>query len=82
MDNWYDRIEEPVRELVSLLRNNGFNTFCSCGHEKYIQIEYYSFEEEIRRLYNLLWDSGYKDFELHICWPSSGIGKFMEIKLK
>ena len=82
MNNWYSQIEEPIRELVRLLRNNGFNTFCSCGHEKSIQIEYYSFEEEIRRLYNLLWDSGYKDFELHICWPSSGVGKFMEIKLK
>lgn len=82
MDNWYNQIEEPVRELVRLLRNNGFNTFCSCGHERSIQIEWYSFEEEIRRLYNLLWDSGYKNFELYICWPSSGIGKFMEIKLK
>ena len=82
MADWYDIIEEPVRDLVKLLRNNGFNTFCSCGHEKNIQIEWYGFEEETRRLYSLLWDSGYKEFELHICWPSSGIGRFLEIKLE
>jgi hypothetical protein len=32
MEDWYDRIEEPLRELVRLLRNEGFNTTCSCDH--------------------------------------------------
>ena len=81
MNNWYDRIEEPVRALVKLLRDNGFNTFCSCGHEKYIQMAWYACDD-IERLYNLLWDSGYKDFELHLFWRSSGVGRFMEVKLK
>ena len=39
-NNWYECIEEPIRDLVFRLRNNGFNTECSCGHEKYIQCQY------------------------------------------
>lgn len=72
---WYDQIEEPVRKLVRLLRNNGFNTICSCGHNNplpYVQMEWYA-HEDILKLYNLLWDSGYKNFELHLFWQSSGI---------
>lgn len=83
MDDWYKQIEEPVRELVKLLRNNGFNTFCSCGHKNplpYVQMEWYA-REDIQKLYSLLWDNGYKNFELHLFWPSSGIGRFLEVKL-
>ena len=37
-DNWYDDlIDEPVRDLVKILRNNGFNTTGSCGHEMNIE---------------------------------------------
>ena len=82
-ENWYKRIEKPVRDLVYLLRNNGFNTTSSCGHTKptpYVQMAWYV-HEDIQRLYNLLWDNGYKTFELHLFWPSSGIGRFMEVKL-
>lgn len=80
--NWYNQIEEPVRELVKLLRNNGFNTICSCGHnnpQPYVQMEWY-IHQDIQRLYGLLWDNGYKNFELKLYWPSSG-KRFMEIKL-
>jgi hypothetical protein len=35
--NWYDNIEEPVRDLVKYLRNEGINTTCSCGHDMYIE---------------------------------------------
>ena len=78
--DWYNRIEEPMRELVRLLRNSGFNTISSCGHKKHVQMEYYG-TEDIQRLYNLLWDNGYKDFELHLFWLSSCIGRFIEVKL-
>ena len=81
MDSWYERIEQPVRELVKLLRDNGFNTTCSCGHDKSIQMEWYGFEEEVRDLYNLLGQNGYKDFELRLFWPSSGIGRYIELRL-
>jgi len=80
---WYNQIEKPVRELVKLLRNSGFNTICSCGHKNplpYVQMEWYA-PEDIKRLYNLLWDNGHKDFELHLFWHSSGVGRFMEVKL-
>lgn len=79
--DWYNQTEEPIRELVRLLCNNGFNTTCSCGHEMSVQMEWYGFEEEIRRLYNPLGQNGYNNFELRIFWPSSGIGQFMEVKL-
>jgi|WetSurMetagenome_2_1015567.scaffolds.fasta_scaffold1260366_1 hypothetical protein len=38
--NWYECIEKPIRNLVFRLRNNGFNTECSCGHEMYVQCQY------------------------------------------
>jgi hypothetical protein len=82
--NWYNQIELPVRNLVKLLRNNGFNTTSSCGHKNpfpYVQMEWYGFEEEARKLYNLLCENDYKDFEIQLFWPSSGIGRFMEIRL-
>ena len=51
---WYDEnIEEPVREVVRLLRDNGFNTDCSCGHEMYVQCNY-TLEGELQRLHRLL----------------------------
>lgn len=82
--NWYNQIEEPIRGLVKLLRDNGFNTTNSCGHKnplKCVQMEWYGFEEEARRLYNLLCENGYNNFELRLFWPSSGVGRFMEVRL-
>lgn len=80
-NNWYNQIEKPIRELVRLLRNNGFNTVCSCGHKKYIQMEWYIGNNDINQLYNLLCENGYSNFELHLYWPSSGVGRFMELRL-
>ena len=81
---WYAQIEESVRELVCLLRNNGFNTVSSCGHANpcpQISMEWYGLEDDATKLYNLLCENGYNEFELHIVWPSSGCGRFMEVKL-
>ena len=36
---FYNAIEEPVRELVRRLRDSGVNTVCSCGHEMYVQAD-------------------------------------------
>ena len=56
MTDWYDEaIEEPVRDIVRLLRNNGFNTECSCGHEMYVQCQYIP-DNDIERLHILLWN--------------------------
>jgi len=56
MNTWYkDRIEEPVRDIVRILRNNGINTECSCGHEKYIQCQYIP-EVDVQDIHMLLWN--------------------------
>ena len=56
MMNWYNQnIEEPVREIVRHLRDNGFNTVSSCGHEMEIQCSYIV-DGEIKRLHDLIWN--------------------------
>jgi len=66
MNNWYnDNIEEPIRDLVKLLRNNGFNTECSCGHKMYVQCQYI-LSDEVQRLHNLLYENGYRNYEIDI----------------
>lgn len=57
LPDWYiNNIEEPIQELVYLLRNNGFNTECSCGEKMYVQCQYDP-EGELQRLHNLLYNS-------------------------
>lgn len=52
---WYDEnIEDPLKELMYVLRNNGFNTECSCGHDMYIQCQYVA-DESIKKLHDLLY---------------------------
>ena len=66
MTNWYDKyIEEGIRKEVRLLRDNGFNTICSCEHEMYIQC-LYTTDARIQDLDRLLFDNGYRDYTIHI----------------
>lgn len=67
-----DVVEEPLKELVQLLRDNGFNTNCSCGHlpDPYIQMEWYS-DDEITKLYNLLVENNYKNFFIKAEWNTT-----------
>ena len=69
MDDWYNCIEEPLRKLVRILRDNGFNTECSCAHlpKPYIQIEWLD-SSDIDRLYELLWDNGYRNWCIETQW--------------
>jgi len=70
MEDWYKlKIEEPIRNLVKLLRDNGFNTTCSCGHypKPYVQMESHS-SHEVDRLYDLLIENGYKNFCILLTW--------------
>lgn len=54
-DNWYaSNIEEGVRDIVHLLRDNGINTVDSCHHEMTIQAEYH-IDGTIHYIHNLLW---------------------------
>jgi len=67
MTDWYDEnIEEPVREIVRLLRNNGFNTECSCGHDMYVQCEY-DMRDGTSDLHRLLFHNGFQNYTIHIC---------------
>lgn len=53
--DWYENsIEEPIREIVKELRNNGINSFCSCGHGMWIQCESYYEFEEAKVIYDVL----------------------------
>jgi hypothetical protein len=64
--DWYEEyIEEPIRDLVKLLRDNGFNTQCSCGHKMYVECQYPMGEGgEMFRLDQLLYNKGYRDYEI------------------
>ena len=65
-NSWYDKyIEKPIQSSVRLLRNNGFNTESSCGHEMYVQCQYIQ-DGEIQRLDNLLFNQGYRDYSIEI----------------
>jgi len=74
--DWYSFIEKPIRRLVRILRRNGFNTTCSCGHlpEPYIQMEWYA-DDEVSKLYDLLIKNGYKDFSVEARWFYTGVNQ-------
>ena len=62
-DEWYEEmIEDPLKSLVKLLRNNGFNTECSCGHDMYIQCQYVE-DGSIKHVHDLLYSHFYEDLD-------------------
>ena len=63
MEKWYENIEVPLKDVVYILRNNGFNTECSCGHEMYIQCQYI-LNGNIQELHNLLFNNGFRNYEI------------------
>lgn len=74
--DWYDTIEEPIRNLVKILRDNGFNTTCSCGHmpNPNVEMEWYE-DSELTKLYNLLVENGFKNFTIRAIWSNVGENK-------
>ena len=70
-DNWLETIEKPLRNLIQLLRDDGFNTFASCGHLPcpYVQMEWYE-DDEVTKLYNLLVENDYHDFVIRAVWDA------------
>jgi len=74
------KIEQPLRKLVKLLRDNGFDTFCSCGHlpRPYIQLGW-SANFAIHKIFYLLMDNGYKNYTIKGAWDSKTGSKFLEI---
>ncbi len=62
--SWYDDIEAPIRTHVKLLRDNGFNTTCSCGHGMWVELELGNNLDEGERLARFLQENGYHQFHL------------------
>jgi len=88
MIDWYkENIEEPVRDLVKYLRNNGVNTECSCGHEMYIQCQYIE-DGTIQKIHHLLCNYFYEKkmpvnytIDLHFQVDNGHINSFINIQL-
>jgi hypothetical protein len=64
--SWYEEnIESGIRGAVKLLRDNGFNTTCSCEHDMVI-IGTYGDPVDLDRLHALLLHEGYKDYTVTV----------------
>jgi hypothetical protein len=63
-EDWYDHIEPEIRDVVRLLRDNGFNTTCSCGHEMYVELDLGNNLEDAELLARFLQEHDYKTFRL------------------
>jgi len=44
-------------------------------------MEWYGFEEEARKVYCLLLENGYNNFEIRLFLPSSVMGRYMKVTL-
>ncbi len=66
MSDWYDNLEAPIRDVVRLLRDNGFNTTNSCGHSMTVELDLGNNVDESERLANVLHDAGHKVFLIQI----------------
>lgn len=74
MNEFWKGIEEPIRDVVRLLRDNGFNTTCSCGHDMEVELELGNHMDEVERIANLLRENDYKKFKIEctLYVPSDG----------
>ena len=83
-EDWYDGLEPGVREVVRLLRDNGFNTRCSCEHNMEIQLDV-QHADDGERLATLLCEAGHSGFviRVHIEVPPDGYWqRSMAVKLQ
>lgn len=74
------KLEEPLKDLVLLLRDKGFNTYCSCSHlpHPYIQMEWYC-DEDVTKLYKLLVENHYKKFIIKARWDINLNSRVLEV---
>jgi hypothetical protein len=80
MPDWYSEIipdTEPhadeLRGLVRTLRNAGFNTTACCGHEMWIECEWYE-DGEATRLFETVAQSTRRPFGLRFTWDLDDSG--------
>jgi len=62
-NEFYVGIDEGIRELIALLRDNGINTTCSCAHEKYIEFDS-NYALDVEAIYQLLSNCGFRNFKI------------------
>ena len=66
-NDWYiNTIEEPLRDIVKALRNNGVNTECSCGHEMTIQCQSIDPTTEFKNIRNVFMMMGIDRYRLEL----------------
>jgi hypothetical protein len=63
LGEWYGKIEPGIRSVVRLLRDNGWNTTCSCEHEMYVDVDLLSMGD-CERLATFLVMNGYRKFHM------------------
>lgn len=73
MTDWYDsNIEEGIRDIVKLLRENGINTESSCHHQSPMMVQCQFIPDgHIKRIHDLVWNHLYEShrtvsFEIHV----------------
>ena len=66
MNDWYSQIEPEIRDLVRLLRDNGFNTTGSCGHEMWIEVDLGNNLAEAEDFARFLQEHGVDDFRIEV----------------
>lgn len=80
---WYENIEPGIREVVFLLRNNGYNTTCSCEHEMLVQ-GHFDPTDDLYMLDTILFNAGYEQFILDIRMErtkESGVRRWFDLRL-
>jgi len=73
LNEFQQMLEPNIREIVIKLRENGFNTTCSCGDNLTVDVEV-SDMETIDRLWKYLFNSGYKGFKIEATCRIPGDG--------
>jgi N-dimethylarginine dimethylaminohydrolase len=64
MNRFYEDLEAPIRPIVKLLRDNGWNTTCSCGHGMWVELDLPNRFDEVDVLASFLNENGIKKFKI------------------
>lgn len=76
-----ESIEEKIRPIVLALRLAGLNTFCSCGHGMWVQIESYDSENELKIIAAVMSELKILKFRVHIFEEYTPISRHRAMEL-
>lgn len=60
---FWNNIEPKIKPVVKLLRDNGFNTTCSCEHTMTVEISLMHIED-VEQIAMMLIEAGYRNFKI------------------